>query len=147
METAVTSVPNTLVRKVDQTDKVSVLVLLDLSSAFDTVDHKVLLAVLEQHFGVTDPAPDWYRSYLGDRTRTFQVGSDNSIAYVVDCSVSQGSVLGPLKFVAYTEDLPAVVEQHHVVNDLSADDTQLSDHPSIARFSDAVANIRTTLQA
>ena len=96
-------------------------------------------------FGVTGLALDWYQSYLSDETQTFQVGSDSSIAFVVDRNVPQGSVLGPVKCVAYTEDLLAVVEQHHVDHDLHADDTQLSDHPSIARFSDAVANIENCI--
>ena len=134
-----------MVRNIDKSVKVSVPVLLDHSSAFDTVDHKMLLAVLKQYFGVTDLALDWYRSYLCDRTQTFQVGSDSSIAFVVDCSVSQGSALGPLKCVAYTEDLHAVVEQYHVYYDIYADDTQLSHHPSIACVSDAVANIENCI--
>ena len=66
---------------------------------------------------------------------------NSSIAFVVDCSVPRDSVLGPLKCVAYTEDLPTVVEQHHVDHDLYADNTQLSDHPSIACVSDFVTNI------
>ena len=63
-KTAVTAVHNNLVRNVDKSGKVSVLVLLDLSSAFDTVNHKILLAVLEQRFGVTGLALDWYRLVL-----------------------------------------------------------------------------------
>ena len=68
METAVTAIHNKLVSNVDQNGKVSVVVILDLSSAFYTVDHKILLAVLEQRFGVTDLALYWYRSYLSDIT-------------------------------------------------------------------------------
>ena len=138
-----TAVHNNLERKVDKSGKVSVLVFLDLSSAFDTVNHKILLTVLEQRFDVTGLALDWYRSYLSDRTQTF--GSDSSIAFVVDSSVPQGSVLGPLKIVAYTDDLPAVVEQHHVDHDLYADDAQLSDHQSIVCVSDAFANIENCI--
>ena len=125
METAVTAVHNNFVRNVDKSGKVSVLVLLDISSAIDIFHHKILLAVLERRFGVTGLVLDWYRSYFSDRTQTFQVGSDSSIAFVNDCSVPQGSVLGPHKCVAYTEDLLAVVEQHHVDHDLYTNDTQL----------------------
>ena len=81
-ERAVTVIHNNLVRNVDKSGKVSVPVLLDLSSAFDTVDHTILLAVLEQRFGVKGLTLDWYRSYLSDRTQTFQVKSDSSIAIV-----------------------------------------------------------------
>ena len=128
-------------RNIDQSGQVSVLVLLDLRSAFDTVDHNILLDALQKRFGVKGSALDWYRSYLCDRTQTFQVRSDKSTTFVVDCSVRQGSVLGPLKFVVYTEDLPAVIEQHHVDHDLYADETQLSDHPSISSVAESIANI------
>ena len=141
METAVTAVHNNLVCNVDKSGKVSVLVLLDLSSVFDTIDHTILLAVLKHRFDVTGLALDWHLSHLSDRTQTFQVGSDSLISFVVDCSILQGSVLVPLKFVAYTEDLPAVVEQHHIDHDLYTDDMQLSEHPSIACVSNAVTNI------
>ena len=124
VETAVTAFHNNFVHNVDQNGKVSVLVLLDLSSAFDTVDHIIFLDILEQRFGVTSLALDWYLSYLCVRTQIFQVVSDRSIAFVVDCSVPQGLVLGPLKFVVYTEDVPAVNEQHRVDHDLYANDTQ-----------------------
>ena len=100
-------------RKIDQSGQLSVLVLLDLSSAFDTVDNNIFLDARHKRFGVTGSALDWYRSYLCNRTQTLQVRSDKSTTFVVDCSVPQGSVLGPLKFVVYTENLPAVIEQHH----------------------------------
>jgi len=91
-----------------------VLVLLDLSSAFDTVDHDTLLQVLNRRFGIDGLALDWCRDYLSDRTQTFQSGSLQSGPHTVSCSVPQGSVLGPKKFVAYTEDLVEVVNQHQL---------------------------------
>jgi len=72
-------------------------VLLDLSSAFDTVDHGSLLtAVLHDRFAVTGPALDWFRSYLSGQTQTFIVGGTESQTVSMDCSVPQGSVLGRL---------------------------------------------------
>ena len=68
-ETAVVSLVNDLIRAVDD-GRVSALVLLDLSSAFDTVDHDCLLTVLHDRFAVTGPALDWFRSYLSERTQT-----------------------------------------------------------------------------
>ena len=71
--------------------------------------------------------------------------SDSSVAYVVDCRVPQGSVLGSLKFLVYTEDLPAMAEQNHVDHDLYADDKQLSDKTSFACVADAVTNIENCI--
>ena len=96
----------------EQKNRVSILVLLDISSAFDTVDHKLLLNTLERCFGIRDMALKLHTSYLAERTKTFQVRTDKSNTYAVNCSVPQGSVLG-LKYLAYTEDLPPVVEEHN----------------------------------
>ena len=65
--------PNLLVRNVDRGGHVSALVLLDLSSAFDTVDHAILRDVLEKCFGIGGIALKFYRSYISDRTQTIQV--------------------------------------------------------------------------
>ena len=98
-ETAVIDVHNRIVRNVDRGGHVSVLVLLDLSSAFDTVYHSILLEVLAKRFGVAGIALDWFRSYLDGRTQTFYVGAQQSATIVVHCSVPQGSVLEALKFI------------------------------------------------
>ena len=100
----------------DRGGHASVLLLLDLSSAFDTVDHVILIEVLV--------ALKWYCSYVDGRTQTLQVGSQLSATFVVHCSVPQGSVLGALKFVAYAEDLLAVIQRFAIDHHLYADDTQ-----------------------
>ena len=109
-ETAVSDVHNRLVRNVDRGGHVSALVLLDLSSAFNTIEHAILLDVLKTRFGIDGMALKWYCSYLSNRTQTFQVGTQNSKTFVVYCSLPQVSILEALKFVVYTEDLPAVIE-------------------------------------
>jgi len=68
-ETAILSVHNDLVRATDN-KHMSLLVLLDLSAAFDTVDHDILLSVLEHRFAVRGTALDWFRSYLTERTQS-----------------------------------------------------------------------------
>ena len=83
----------------------------------------------------------WYQSYLADRTQIFQVGLDRSIAFVFDCTVPQGSVLGPLKFVAYTEDLLSVIEKHELAHQLYADDTQIANHLQLTQAAAAITNI------
>ena len=105
----------------------SILVLLDLSAAFDTVDYEILLSVLSGRFGVSGTGLNWFRSYLSGRTQTFIYAGSRSISYHLDCSVPQGSVLGPVKFVSYTEDIVEVFERHRLQSHLYADDTQLLD--------------------
>ena len=139
-KTAVIDVHNRIVRNVDRGGHVSVLVLLDLSSAFDAVDHSILLEVLANRFGVAGIALDWFRSYLDGRTQTLYVGAHQSATFVVHCSVPQGSVLGALKFICHTEDLPAVIAQYAIDHYLYAD-TQLSDEPPITSVAASIVNI------
>jgi len=100
------------------------LVLLDLSSAFDTVDHDCLLSVLKNRFSVDGPALDWFQSYLSDRSQTVIAANSKSDPVPVNCSVPQGSVLGPVQFIAYTEDVTELFHKHH----LFADDKQVYTH-------------------
>jgi len=90
-----------IVRCVDSGD-VCALVLLDLSAAFDTVDHQTLVRVLSYRFGVKDAAFYWCKSYLLERMLRVCVNAQQSEPQSVDCSVPQGSVLSPMKFTAYT---------------------------------------------
>ena len=98
--------------------------LLDLSAAFDTVDHDTLLSVLHQRFGVRDHALSWVKSYLSDRTQNFLVNGVLSGPVAVNCSVPQGSVLGPIKFISYTEDVSTLFHRHQIRYHLYADDKQ-----------------------
>ena len=72
-------------------------------------------------------APDWCRSYLSSGMQSFNFADQQTGPYPLDCSVPQGSVLGPLKFTAYTENGVDVIKHHDVNVDLYADDTQLYD--------------------
>ena len=146
-ETAVTDVHNRLIRCVDRGGNVSVLVLLDLSSAFDTVDHAILLEVLEKRFGIAGGVLSWYCSYLTERTQTYKVRSQISGTFVVYYSVPQGSVLGALKFIVYTEDLPAVVGQYEIEHHLYADDTQLSDDTPVTCVTTSIRNMENCVGA
>ena len=146
-ETAVIAVHNDFARNVDWTDQVSVLVLLDSNAAFDTVDHNIFLDILEYRFGITGLVLKWYQSYLADRTPTFQVGLDRSIAFIIDCSIPQGSVLGPLKFVAYIEELPSVIETYELAHHLYSDDTRIADHFQLTQAAAAITNIEHCVES
>ena len=72
------------------------LVLLDLSAAFDTIDHSTLLGCLQSWFGVCGSALNWFTSYLADRVQSVKIGSVLSNTCKLLYGVPQGSVLGPL---------------------------------------------------
>src|SRR6218665_3009876 len=82
----------------------SLLGLLDLSAAFDTVDHDVLAARLSKTYGIHSTALDWLRSYLCGRRQTILFEGVFSPVRYLCCGVPQGSVLGPLLFLLYTAD-------------------------------------------
>ena len=93
-----------ILNAVDEGDVAS-LVLLDLSAAFDTVDHDILLRRLQVSFGFGGAALRWFRSYLKGRVQCVRRGPQVSTPTVILCGVPQGSVLGPILFVLYTAEL------------------------------------------
>ena len=123
-ETALTKVLNDLLLSVDQ-GKVSVLTLLDLSAAFDTIDHTILLSRLDHVFGIRSTALHWFSSYLSNRLQTVSINNFESDPALMSYGVPQGSVLGPLLFVLYTTPLSDIITSHSVVHHSFADDTQL----------------------
>ena len=81
---------------------VCALVLLDLSAAFNTVDHELLLNIMSGRFGLSGGVQKWLQSYLSGRTQTVIVNNQQSMPSTLTCGVPQGSVLGPPQFVMYT---------------------------------------------
>ena len=104
---------------------VSILVLLDLSAAFDTVDHGILLQRLEHVIGLKGIALNWFKSYLSDRFQFVHVNDDSSSRSKVSYGVPQGSVLGPILFTLYMLPLGNIIRKHCINFHCYADDTQL----------------------
>ena len=126
-ETAVNKILNDLLLAADQ-GQVSALCLLDLTAAFDTVDHSLLLTRLQRCFGVEGCCLDWFSSYLSGRSYCVVVdGVSSKVIYII-CSVPQGSVLGPVLFVLYVADLSGIVAEYNMSVHAYADDNQLYIH-------------------
>ena len=123
-ETALLRIQNDLLRAVD-THGGAILVLLDLSAAFDTIDHHRLLHTLESSFGIQGKALDWFHSYLTGRTQTVHIKKSTSEPHELQYGVPQGSVLGPILFTIYTTPLGELIRRHGLTFHLYADDTQL----------------------
>ena len=113
-----------IITAVDRGD-FAALVLLDLSTAFNTVDHAVLLERLRRSFGFSGVALAWLSSYLCGRTECVQRGSCRSSTTTLVCGVQQSSVLGPALFIMYTANLPSLVVRRGLQPHLYADDTQV----------------------
>ena len=123
-ETALVKVHNDIAYAIDNKCYV-ILLLLDLSAAFDTVDHAILLSRLSSRFGITDNALRWFTSYLEDREQRVCIDGIPSSSKPLRCGVPQGSVLGPVLYLMYTHPLGDIVRRHGLSCHFYADDTQL----------------------
>ena len=99
--------------------------LLDLSAAFDTIDHKKLLDLLDVSFGIRGDTLKWFSSYLINRTQSVHIGSTFSTEQTLSFGVPQGSVLGPILFTIYTTPLGQIIRKHGLTFHLYAHDTLL----------------------
>ena len=102
-----------------------VFVLLDLTAAFDMVDHSVLLSHLSNYVGVHGTVLKWITSYLSSRTFSVMVGDLSSSSSPLSCGVPQGSVIGPILFSLYMLPLGSIIARHILSFHCYADDLQI----------------------
>ena len=156
-ETTILSVHDDLIQAMDK-QKVTGLALLDLSAAFDTIDHTILLHRLSTWFGICDTARSWFSSYLSNRSFSVKCNGLKSSPSDLSIGVPQGSVLGPILFILYTTPLSSLIAslnapsshiaaQSPINHHLYADDTQLFISFSPSDFSSAELSLSRTIDA
>ena len=136
-EAALLRVYNDVMFNIDR-DNDTILVLLDLSATFDTIDHHILFYILEHLLGITDSALALMKSYLDGRQQWVQIYGVISDFTELACGVPQGSVLGPLKLCIYMLPIGLIMRHHDIDFHIYSDDTQLYvsfdlSNPNVAR--------------
>src|SRR5688572_28900332 len=123
------------------------LCMLDLSAAFDTIDHNILLERLSAWFGIRGSGLSWFTSYLKNRTLSVKVHEFSSLPSELRYCVPQGSVLGPILFNLYTTPLSSLISSHSLDHDMYADDTQMYTCFTPNSYSGAVSCLQQTFHA
>ena len=120
-ETALVKI-NDLLLKLDRT-KSTFYIGLDLSAAFDTLDHELLLSILETSVGFKDKVLSFLNSYLSSRSQKVLIDGEYSMPRTIKTGVPQRSVLGPVHFSCYLVPLEVLFERLDVIYHFYADDT------------------------
>ncbi len=120
IETALLRVHNDILMQLDKTNAV-VLVLLDLSAAFDTIDHAILLKIMAKRCGFKGTLLKWIKSYLSDSKQKVIIDGEESMFKDIKYGVPQGSVLGPILFTIYMLPLGELIRKHGLEYDIYAD--------------------------
>ena len=145
-ETALLRVHNDICLALDDNNDF-ILVLLDLSSAFDMVNHQILLGRLQKRYGVNGTVLDWLESYLSGRMQSVRIGNETSEPVCLKRGVPQGSVLGPSLFSLYVAPIEDIVESYGLTCAVYADDTQLYISIDKSQLQCGIANLQQCILA
>jgi hypothetical protein len=140
-ETALLKIKSDVDAILDEGDGVA-LVLLDLSCAFDTLDHATLIKRMEEYFGITGTALSWIKSYLTDRHQRIHIREATSESVQLETGVPQGSVLGPILFTLYVRPLAEIIDGFNMGRHGYADDIQLYTRLRLNSMEDMLADIK-----
>ena len=148
-ETTLVKVFNDIMLNVDS-GLGSFLILLDLSSAFDTIDYDLLCTVFERHLGISGTALKLLKSFLTGRSQAVIIDGVKSELKKLTCGVPQGSVLGPFEFCNYLIPLGNILKYHNVQYHMYADDTQVyisfklkTPHEAVDTINECISDLRT----
>lgn len=145
-ETALLKTMADVYNDVDSNSSV-VLVALDVSAAFDTIPHNILIKRLEKSFGFSGNVLLWLKSYLTDRSQFIRFNGENSPAVSVSQGVPQGSVLGPILFTAYISPVANLIKSFGICHQQYADDTQLYISVTQPNYAYKISILQNCLQA
>ena len=123
-ETLLTRIHNDIMENGNSGNE-TLLVMLDLSAAFDTIDHKILLSRLHNMYGIEGTALKWFKSYITDRTSSVAINESTSDKMKLKCGVPQGSKLGPVLFNTYVAPMSEIARKHGISDQKYSDDEQL----------------------
>lgn len=125
------------------------MVLLDLSAAFDTIDHTVFIDRLKSRYGVGGSALRWFSSYLQNRSQCILIDDVSSEPVKISYGMPQGSVCGPICFITYTAPLENIITRHGLSCMKYADDSQLylslnaqDQETAIGKIEDCIRDIK-----
>ena len=150
-ETALAKIVNDILWAMEH-QKVTSLVAIDLSMAFNMVDHNILLSVLEKRFGVQDTCFKWFRSYLNSRSCMVKIRNAFSSKCELNCSVPQGSLGGPSLFTVYASTMQSVVPDEidlhrfaddHVLKNSFRASSRIDEKESILSLESTLVNVKS----
>jgi hypothetical protein len=151
-ETALIRITNDILSDMDN-KRCVILVMLDLSAAFDTLDYDVLLSRIHSRLGISDTALKWFRGYHSGRTQSVVIGDSKSSPVVLESGAPQGSVIGAEDYKMYTLPVGDIIQNYGLKYSIYADDSQkwtsfCIDHPdevsqAINRIRDCVLELKS----